>query len=182
MESNPGSFRKWLLNRQFGSELRSRRQWKEKSTNPKLLKGRLNLQMHPNDLPSRILYTVALIAIHTSILRRNWTSPRTWTDGISHEPTLLFSTFLSRRVGGYRHSMDVVTPSASTPADLPLDERDLCPGGSPELSVCPRTQSQAECGSSNAAPRVLYLLLSGSEWENFFSLRPIPGLWDTDRI
>ncbi|KAG7520102.1 hypothetical protein JOB18_023388 [Solea senegalensis] len=35
--------------------------------------------------------------------------------------------FCAFQVGGYRYSVDVGTPSALTPDDLPLDECDLCP-------------------------------------------------------
>lgn len=40
---------------------------------------------------------------------------------------MLYLQSVSLQVRGYRHTTDVGTPSALTPADLPLDERDLLP-------------------------------------------------------
>lgn len=67
-------------------------------------------------------------------------------------------------VGGDRHSIDVGTPSCLTPADLPLDGRDFCPGGSPDPSDSSRPK-QTERGNLQTCRLNSYLLLNGSEWE-----------------
>lgn len=80
----------------------------------------------------------------------------------SQMSTLYFQS-VSHQVGRCSHSTVVGTPSALTPADLPLDERDLCPGRSPNLSISSRQSRQR----GNLQTHLLnsYLLFNGTEWE-----------------
>ena len=124
--------------------------------------------MHPNHLPSSILYTS----------EEDWSrlcqqNRRLY---ISHESNLppLFPQSVSHQVGGYRHSIDVGTPSALTPSDLPLDEYGLCPRRSPNLSV----YSRERIFKHNALSPVSSW--KGSEWETCSVQLDSahPGLWD----
>lgn len=86
--------------------------------------------------------TLCLSVLHTSFLRLKYEQCLPTKLLSVHFSSVKHPCFIppsdSPLVGGLRHSIDVGTASALTPADLPLDERDLWPEGSSHHSISSR--------------------------------------------
>ncbi len=89
------------------------------------------------------------------------------------QTSLLYFQSVSHQVGGYRHSIDVGTPSALTPADLPLDECDLCPGRSSNLSIYRQSRQRGNLQTCRLNSYLLSLVAQNGEYTPAH-----PGLWD----
>lgn len=71
---------------------------------------------------------------------------------------------VSHQVEGYRRLIHVTTPSALTPADLPLEEHDLCPGGKHDPSFSSRQHKL-----NLQTHHINYLPVNGSDGKRILS-------------
>lgn len=148
-ESNLWSSGKWLVLKQLWVNILERRRLRSKDRKTARIKW-----THAHERP-------LFAALHASLLSVNdeRSLPRKHSYlCVSHQSNVPAPSPVCWLV---RNAVDVETPSALTPAGLPLDDRDLRPGGSP-----PRQDNADKRGALQACRLHPYPLLNGSEWEN----------------